>query len=555
MKGAVSSRPGPNSIQLLPLGGLGEIGMNCLAIEQHDGVLVVDCGTSFPHDDLGVDVIHPDFSALVERRERIAGVFITHGHEDHIGALSFLLNEIDVPVWGPSHALALSRRRLVERGFHDDELNFRQVGVGTTVQVGPFVVEPVRVSHSIVEATALCIRTAAGTVLHTGDFNMDPDPPDGEPIDLARLEAIGDEGVELLLSDSTNIDVPERPGSERQVGKSLGQLIAAAERRVFVVMFASNIQRLMLLGEIAQRTGRKICLLGRSLNTQVEVAREVGRLSWPSNLRVAPEQALELPPEQVLVLAGGSQAEPNSAMRKLASGVHSQMSLSEGDSVVFSSRIIPGNERAVFEMICDLIRRGARLHTRVTDPDVHTSGHGGRSEQRRMLELIRPRAFLPVHGTLHHLVRHAELAREVGVEQVLVAENGQSVAYQPDSGLEHAGMFSYGRVRVSPTGERLEPDVLRRRSELARYGLCVVSVALDGNGRVMGPPQVSALGLPNIDDSEGAKRAVAHAVADVLSSGAARGAFLEERVRRAVRRVLVERGSYRPNIEVHVLSL
>ncbi|MCA9595041.1 MAG: ribonuclease J [Myxococcales bacterium] len=530
--------------------------MNCLAIEQSDGILVVDCGTSFPHDDLGVDVLHPDFSWLAENVERLRGVVITHGHEDHIGALPFLLDELDVPVWGPAHALALARRRLKERGFGEDELRLREVSVGTRFDVGPFQVEPIRVSHSIIEATALAIRTNAGIVLHTGDFHMDPSPPDGEPTDVARLEALGDEGVTLLLSDSTNIDVPERsPMSERHVGETLARLVSEAPARAFVVMFASNVQRLRLLGDIAQKAGRKISLFGRSLNTQVEIATRLGHLQWPSNLLVAAEDAESVPRDQLLVLAGGSQAEPNSAMRRLASNTHQHLKIADGDSVFFSSRVIPGNERVAFDMMCDLLRLGARVHTRVTDPGVHTSGHASRSEQRRMLELIRPRAFVPVHGTLHHLLRHADLARELGVDQVLVTENGTAVAYDAERGLRHDGGFPHGKVPIAMGGEPLSAEVLKRRADLGRGGVAVVSVALDADERAVAPPAVTTRGIPAVDDDPAALRSVAHRVAETLARRRPRRLELEEELRRAARRALVELSGTRPQIEILIVRV
>src|SRR5690606_28100144 len=299
-----------------------------------------------------------------------------------------------VPVWGPPHAIGLARQRLNEHELGDADL--RTAEAGRSYGVGPFEIEPVRVTHSIVEASALRIRTRAGVILHTGDFNLDPDPPDGEPTDEERLRQIGDETVNLLLSDSTNIDVADRPGSERAVGAALERLVSKATARVFVVMFASNVQRLMLLGDIAQRAGRKLCLLGRSLNTQVEIARRIRRLDWPSDLVISADQARTFPRDELLVLAGGSQAERNSAMRRIAGGTYPYMEIEAGDDVILSSRIIPGNERGVFEMMADLLRRGVHLHSRISDPDVHTSGHAGRSEQLRMLELTRPRAFLPV---------------------------------------------------------------------------------------------------------------------------------------------------------------
>ncbi len=550
----MSPPPGPESVRFVPLGGLGEIGMNCFALEQPDGILVVDCGMAFPHVDLGIDVVHPDFSWLMERAERVSGVFLTHGHEDHIGGLPYLLAELDVPVWGPPHALGLVRRRLAEHDFRPGDVPFHVAVAGERYEVGPFEVEPVRVAHSIVEASALCITTAAGTVLHTGDFNFDPDPPDGEPTDVARLGAIGDAGVALLLSDSTNIDVPERPGSEKSVAEALERLVQAAESCVFVVMFASNIQRLMMLGGIAQRSGRKICLLGRSLNTQVEVATAIGRLAWPSDLRVAAEQAQSFPRQQLLVLAGGSQAEPNSAMARLAQGTHQHMSVEAGDTVVMSARIIPGNDRAVFEMMGGLMRQGAHVHTRITDPGIHTSGHAGRSEQARMLELLRPRAFVPVHGTLHHLTRHAELARSLGVEQIAVIENGTPVRLSGGT-LHVEDPVPHGRIAVALGGVTLTEEDLRRRAELARTGVVSIALVLDNAlGRVAGP-SVRARGVPGVDDQPAALSAIAREVSRTLDRVKGwRGLDLEDELRRAARRTVHELAGFRPVVEIQLLE-
>ncbi len=532
--------------------------MNCLALEQRDGIVVVDCGTAFPESDLGIDVIHPDFSWLVDNVDRLSGVVLTHGHEDHIGAVSFLLSEVDVPIWAPAHARALVERRLPERGFSLKEVRFRDHRVGEPFKVGPFEIESIRVAHSITDATALAIRTAAGLVLHTGDFNFDPDPPDGEPTDEARLRELGDEGVGLLLSDSTNIDVPERAGSEREVAEALRRIVAAAKNRVFIVMFASNVQRLRSLGDIAQESGRKICLLGRSLGNHAEIAKALRRLDWPSDLVIAPEQARDLPRDRVLVLAGGSQAERASAMRRLAWNEHGQMEVSEGDDVVFSSRVIPGNERVVFAMMCDLLRLGVKLHTRVTDPSVHTSGHGGRSEQRKMLELIRPKAFIPVHGTLHHLLRHAELGREVGVDSVDVIENGSTAVWDADAGLSRGANVPHGKIDIAMGGEPLEGDVLKRRADLGRTGCALVSVVVDAEEKMVAPPSVTTRGIPAVDDDEHALRAVARAVEEQLRirRKRRRGTLpLEEEARRAARRVLLDESGVRSQIDVHVLRL
>jgi ribonuclease J len=537
-----------NQVRFVPLGGLGEIGMNCLAIEQADGILVVDCGIAFPEDDLGIDVVHPDFSWLVERAGKVCGVFLTHGHEDHVGGLPYLLDELDVPVFGPPHALGMARRRLSEHDYGPADLDLRVARAGELHRVGPFTVEPVRVAHSIVEASALAIGTSAGTVVHTGDFNFDGAPPDGEPTDTTRLRALGDEGVALLLSDSTNIDVPERRGSEVGVGVALRRLVSEAPGRVVIALFASNVQRLITLGALAQELGRKVTVLGRSLELQVALASEIGRLSWPSNLLVPADRAADMAPNELIVLAGGTQAERGSALRRLASGEHPLLSLGRGDTVILSSRVIPGNERPVFAMQNDLLRRGVTLHTRLTEPDVHTSGHAGRSEQRRMMELVRPRCFVPVHGTLHHLMKHADLARELGIPEITVVENGTPFRCDGHR-LERESPVSHGRVAIAMGGESASVETLKERAELARNGIVVVSLSLDGEGRSVGRPVVRARGVPGLDPGD--YRALELEAGRALEAHRpGRGLTRSDVVRRAVRRKVEALAGCRPPVEV-----
>ncbi len=552
----MSQTVGPRAVRFVPLGGLGQIGMNCFALEQDDGILVVDCGVSFPSDDLGVDVLHPSFEWLNQNADRISGVFLTHGHEDHIGALPYLLEELEVTVWGPRHAVALAQHRCDEHELGPDDVRFENVVPGKSYRVGPFEVEPIRVAHSIVEATALCIKTRGGTVLHTGDFNFDPTPPDGEPTDEARLRALGDAGIDLMLSDSTNVDVHVAGSSEKDVGEALDGLVGKTSGAVFIALFASNVQRLMLLGDIARRSNRRICLLGRSLLVNHEIATEIGRLHWASGLLVNPEQARGVPRDQLLVLAGGTQAEPTSAMRRLAAGTHRDLAIQPGDTVILSSRIIPGNDRPVFDMMADLLRTGARLHSRITDPLVHTSGHATRAEQKRMLELVRPRCFVPVHGTLHHLMRHAELATEHGVEHAFVVENGETAVLEHGK-LRRGDDVPAGIVNVAQGGEPLEPDTLRRRAEMGRSGLVTVAAVLDTTGHVVAGPSVTLRGIPGVDGDGWAERAVAGDVARALERMVGRrspGTDRAEEVRRAARRRLEEIAGARPVIEVHLLE-
>ncbi len=543
----------PARVRFVPLGGLGEIGMNCFALEDDDGILIVDVGIGFPDDDIGVDVHHPDFTWLLDRQPRISGIFITHGHEDHIGALPYLLRELDElpPIYGPAHSCALIRQRLSE---HDiGEVALTEVTPGEKYAVGPFVVEPIPVAHSIIDATALCIETRAGRILHTGDFDIDEWQPAGHVTDGARFAELGALGVRLLLSDSTNVDTEVRAGSELAVAEALRRITLCAERRVIVGLFSSNVHRLMALAELAEETGRKLCLLGRSLNRHLEAAERIGRLRIKSDLLVAPEQIAALPAEKLLILAGGSQGEAASALRRLSLGSHQNLRLEAGDVVVLSSRVIPGNEKIVSEMVNDLLRLGVDVKTRASDPDVHTSGHAARREQRQMLEWVRPRSFVPVHGTLHHLRRHRALAESMGVEDCLVVENGTPVVIEEGEPLRADRVVPSGVVRIAFGGEELDAATRKRRFDLARGGVAVVAVGLDERRRVVFGPTFSAYGIPTVDQDESAARAIAKEVLEIIHNEAGRrGVPLEESIRRAVRRTLLDWTGARPVIEVHV---
>lgn len=544
--------PEPSTLRIVPLGGLGEIGMNCMALEQADGVLLIDCGVTFPAVDQGVDIYHPRFDYVLGRRERLRGVVLTHGHEDHIGGLPYLLRHVRVPVWGPPHTLELVRQRLEEHGFDEEELELIPTRLGSEVHIGGFAVEPVRVAHSIVDATALAVRTAAGLVVHTGDFKLDPTPLDGEPTDEARLRALGREGVRLLLSDSTNVDSPGAAGSEAAVGAALEELVETARARVVVGAFASNVQRLLALGRAAIRSNRRICLLGRSVSAHVRAAQAVGRLSWPSDLLVPPEMAATMPRERLLVIAGGTQAERGSGLSRLASGTHPLLRLDEGDRVVLSSRIIPGNDRPVFDMMAGLHRLGVELICWTTDRRVHASGHAHREEQARMIALTEPRAFLPVHGTLHHLVRHAELARGGGVGDVAVIENGQVAEIGPDAPLARAGRAPVGRVATA-AGEEVGEDVLRERGQLGRAGIAFVTLVVDAHGALAAPPQVMAHGVTGeamAGALRAAARAVGQAITDIDPRSRRRDVDLVEVARLAARRALEAKTGRRPVVTV-----
>ncbi len=552
-----NAHPGAQTLRLVALGGLGEIGMNCLAIEQDDGIVLIDCGVTFPTNDLGIDIFHPRFDYILGRSDRLRGVVLTHGHEDHIGAIPYLLAQLDVPVYGPPHAIELCRQRLAEHGFNAGEIDLSVVQVGRAFELGPFAFEPIRVTHSITDAIALAIRTAVGTVVHTGDFKLDPTPPDGETTDEARFSALGDEGVRLLLSDSTNVDSPGTSASEHDVADALAELVQKARARVVLGVFASNVQRLRKIGEIAAANGRRICLLGRSVANHTRAAQAVGRLAWPSDLIVPPEIAASMPRERVLIVASGTQAERASTLTRLSIGTHPSLRLDAGDLVILSSRIIPGNDRPVFDMMANFLRLGVELVTRITDRRVHASGHAHRDEQLRMIELVRPRAFLPVHGTLHHLVRHAALARDAGVAEVIVAEDGEAVEIGKDAAPVKAARVPVGRVATF-AGDEIPEEVLRERAQLGRNGVAFVSVVLDRRGVIAGTPQVVARGVVDAALSGALRKAgaaVSRAVTDCDPRVRSSDSDLADVARLAARRAIESHTGRRPLLVVAITRL
>ena len=490
--------------------------MNCLALEAGGEILVVDCGVTFPRSDLGIDTFHPDLSWLEERRERIRGLVITHGHEDHIGAVSYFADRFDVPIWGPRYALELIKLRLAERGYRDGEVDLRVATPRTRFAVGGFEVEPIRVTHSIADATALAIRTAAGLVVHTGDFKLDDEPGDGERTDEARLRELGDEGVRLLFSDSTNIDSHGKSGSEALSARVLQEQVESAPHRVVVGMFASNVQRLGAIGEIARRTRRKVVLLGRSMITHARIGRDQGRIQWPSDLVVSLDAARNMKRRDVLVLATGTQSERLAALYRLSTREHPAFSLDAGDRVLMSCRIIPGNEPNVTTMVNGFLRQGVEVRTSLSSPGIHVSGHAYRDEQTKMIELVRPVGFVPIHGSLSHLFRHAELAKERGVREALVLENGEI-------GVASDGTLAKERERAKfakvPTwnGEEIPASVLADRESIARTGIAFVTVLVDGRGRPVGPATVSTRGVLDEKSDADVLRAAARAAVKALA--------------------------------------
>lgn len=482
----------PLGLRIVPLGGLGEVGMNCLALELDGSIIVIDCGVTFPDDEPGVDIIHPDFSYLFDHGSQIRGVVLTHGHEDHIGGLPYLLNHVPTPVYGPEYALALVRERLGEFTF-DKPPELAALPLHQPLQLGPFEVEAYRVTHSIPDSTGLVIRSRVGTVVHSGDFKIDLHPPDGQHFELDFLRQLGDSGVDLLMSDSTNVDVEGSSGPETDVASALQRQLMEAPERVIVSMFGSNVYRLAAVLSAAHQAGKFVLLLGRSLQTHARIAERLGLLPKPLPTYIAPDSAQAIPRKQLVVIASGSQAEPQAALSRLALGTHHHLRLEPEDTVVLSSRIIPGRERAIHTLVDNLERRGVRVVQRYDDPKLHVSGHACRAEQRKLIELLRPRIFVPVHGTFHHLKRHAALAREQGVPEVHVIENGASLELHGSS-VSPGEPVTKGRVHVQ-AGTELPDVVLRDRMLMAEVGIVVITLGVDDRGALLVPPHILTRGV------------------------------------------------------------
>ena len=521
--------------------------MNLMVYEVGDEAIIVDCGMMFPDAaTLGVDVIIPDMTYILENAARFKAVFLTHGHEDHIGAVPFLVERLQLPVYGMPLALGFVHDKLDEFGIEGVDL--RPVQPRDVIQAGSFRVEAIRVTHSIVDALGFAITTPAGTIIHTGDFKIDHTPIDAKPTDLARFAEYGERGVLALVSDSTNALVPGHGPSERTVGGGLDRIFATARGRIIVTTFASHIHRVQQVIDVARKFDRRVMLIGRSLVDNVETAERLGYIRFPREVRAS---SPDFPPEQLVIMTTGTQGEPSSALSRMAIGEHKQITIEDGDLVIISARTIPGNERAVAHLIDNLYRRGAEVISHEV-PDVHVSGHACEEELKLMLNVTRPKFFVPMHGTLRHLVHHARLAKTVGVPHGVVITNGQVAEIEGEQIRVLGDRVAHGKVFIDGEAEEVPEVVVRDRQHLAEDGFVIVVVAIGSDGRLVRDPEIITRGLVHVDASrdmlEELRRQLVGMFAESAPDELRDSDLLQEKMRAALKRYFRKSMGRRPLI-------
>ena len=558
--GSQPSRPGQArrgpDLHFLPLGGSGEIGMNLNLYEYGGKWLMVDLGVTFADDGVpGVDVIMPDPQFIVERRDRLVGLVLTHAHEDHLGAVPYLWPQLQCPIWATPFTAAFLRRKLAETDFAD-AVEIHEVPLGARFNVGPFELEMVTLTHSIPEPNGLAIRTPAGAVFHTGDWKIDPEPLVGDLTDDAKLRAIGDNGVLAMIGDSTNAMRPGESGSEATVRQTLIDVIGRCKGRVAVGCFASNVARLESIAVAAAHHGRDVALVGRSLWRIHDAAKETGYLKDLPPF-VDERDAGFIPRDRVVMICTGSQGESRAALSRIAADEHPHVVLERGDTVIFSSRVIPGNERNVLRLLNGLARLGVDIVTDDTHPHIHVSGHPARDELTRMYQWVRPHIAIPVHGEQRHMQAHAELAKACQVPHALVPENGTLIRLAPE-GPEIVDHVPVGRLAAD--GDRLLPiggSVLRSRTRLMWNGAVIATVVLDRKGRLAVPPKISAPGLLDPETDLDFASEIVEAIEDGVAKAGrdANDERVEDSVRKAVRVAIRERREGRPVVDVHLVRV
>lgn len=542
------------SLLIIPLGGVGEIGMNSTIIQCDNDILVIDAGLMFPDPEmLGVDIVIPDFTYLFENREKVRAVVLTHGHEDHIGALPFLLKELNVPVYGTRLTLGFVQEKLREHGL-DQTAELITVRPRESVEIGCFRVEFLRVTHSIVDGVGLGITTPLGRVVHTGDFKIDPTPVDGEVMDLRSFAEYGDRGTLVMLSDSTNAAQGGYTFSEKEVRRGLEDIFQKAKGRIVVATFASNIHRVQQIIDVAVAHNRKVILNGKSMITNAQIALNLGYLKIPPDTWLKIESLKTLKDDEVVLITTGSQGEPLSALTRMAANEHRHFQIKKGDTVILSSKMIPGNERAIARIINHLFKRGADVYYEKVS-EIHVSGHASKEELKLLLNLVRPKYFIPVHGEYRHLVYHAQLAKKVNIpeDNIFILEDGEVVEFTQD-GARRAGLIQAGRVLIDGKATAgLETVVLRDRMKLAHDGVVIVILAIEKlTGRVVSGPDIISRGFIFEDASQELLSEVKDIVMDTLlvMIPEAKGDWqlVSARVRGALKKFINKRLERRPMI-------
>ena len=544
-----------DTLKIIPLGGLGEFGLNMMLVEYGDSAIAIDCGLMFPGADLlGIDLVIPDVSYLIERRDKLKAIVLTHAHEDHVGALPYILEHFSVPIFGTRLTLGLLANKLREHDL-EDTVDVRQITAGAPWDVAPFRIEGIRVTHSLMDCLALAVETPVGTVIHTGDFKIDNTPMEGEMFDFQRFAAYGEKGVLLLLSDSTNVERAGHTPSEREVGTNLEQIIQSSVGKVLVSTFSSSIPRIQQVVDISARCDRRVVLSGRSMIRNSQVAAELGYLDLPRSAMTENDGWQDLPESRLTFLTTGSQGEPLSALHRVALNDHKSIKITPGDTVILSSKFIPGNEKTIANLIDHLYRRGADVHYEKVS-EIHVSGHASQEELKIMLQLTRPRYFVPIHGEYRHLVRHRRLAQEVGIpaENCFILEDGD-VLELTAQGAQKTTPVQVGKVFVDGKGVGDVGDiVIRDRRHLSEDGMVLAVMAIhQQSGDLVAGPDMISRGFMRAEESEEvlerAKKVVLETLNGMNRETRTDPAELKEEVRRALRRF------FRKKLERHPVVL
>jgi ribonuclease J len=550
-------------LHIVPLGGLGEFGMNCMAIRWGNDIIVIDAGLMFPEAELlGVDIVVPDISYLLENREHVRAIILTHGHEDHIGALPSILTDLNVPVYGTEFTLAYVENKLEEHGLLDD-VDLHEIKPGERFVIGPFTINPIQVTHSLVDCVAFAIHTPIGVIIHSGDFKVDPTPTDNRLFDLHTFAEYGKEGVLALFQDSTNVERPGYTPSERAVRRKFDEVFSMTERRLFISCFSSSIHRIKLAIELAYEYGRKVALVGRSMNESTEIAQDLDYIDIPDGLLIHPGDIKKYAPERVLVLISGTQGEPMSGLSRAAVDNHKHARIEKGDTVVLSSRIIPGNEKAIYRMIDHLFRREAHvIYEDGSNPPVHVSGHASQEELKLIINLVKPRYFIPIHGEYRQLKRHAELAQSMhgAVGSVMMIESGDVLEFD-ELGARKAGRVNVGRVCIDSNsmGDVVEELIIRDRRHLSEDGIVLPIIAINKlTGKVEGPPEIVTRGFAAAGENGflDEARSVVVGTLDISSEEEkADYGVIKEKIRQDLKRFIVKNTSRRPLIMPVILEI